>query len=197
MSDEKKSKEEQVIGDEEQVVNDEQKLETKHSLFKHRCKKCEKLEQEGIEYKAGWQRAQADYQNLKKEIENMRGEWARYSEQQILEEFIPVYDNFRKAFKDTEYADSYAEDADNADIVKKFENWRKGIEMIMKQFEKVLRDHGVEEIKTVGEVFNPELHEAIAEEDSDQSEHVILKEVEAGYMMRGKVMKVAKVIVAK
>ncbi len=178
MTDEQKQKEERGTGD-------EQKLEGKHGLFKHHCKKCEKLEKESEEYKAGWQRAQADYQNLKKEIENMRGEWARYSEQQILEEFIPIYDNFRKAFN-----------MEHGTWNNGQENWVKGIEMIMKQFEKVLRDHGVEEIKTVGEIFNPELHEAISEEEGEE-EGKILREIEAGYVMKGKVVKVAKVIVAK
>ena len=143
------------------------------------CQNC-------VEYKAGWQRAQADYQNLKKEIENMRGEWVRMSEQQILEDFIPVYDNFKKAF-------SMEHETWNIEQ----NNWLKGIGYIMQQFGKVLKDHNVEEIKTVGEIFNPEQHEAIGEEESGQPEHIILREVESGYMMKGKVIKVAKVIVAK
>lgn len=189
MNDEQKQKEEQGTDNEERVMNNKQKMEEKHGLFKHHCKKCEKLEKDCEEYKSGWQRAQADYQNLKKEIENMRGEWARYSEQQILEEFIPVYDNMKKSLT-TDFASTDITD-------NKLANWRKGIEMIMKQFEKVLRDHGVEEIKTVGETFNPELHEAVAEEGSEELEHIILKEVEAGYTMKGKVIKVAKVVVSK
>ncbi|KKQ28229.1 MAG: Protein GrpE [Candidatus Magasanikbacteria bacterium GW2011_GWC2_37_14] len=157
-----------------------------------------KNEKEALEnYKAGWQRAQADYQNLKKEIEDMRGEWVRYSEQQILEDFIPVYDNFKKAFAvETQNLASLQND-----------NWKKGIEYIMKQFWKVMQDHNVEEIKTVGELFDPNLHEAVAEahepepegsvQGKEWQEGVIVKEVEAGYIMKGKVIKVAKVIVAK
>lgn len=179
----------------ESVTGDEHKSEIKHGLFHHHCKKCE-------EYKAGWQRATADYQNLKKEVENMRGEWARYSEQQILEEFIPVYDNFRKAFAvETRLIASVQED-------KNWENWQKGIEHIMKQFGGVLKSHGVEEIKTMGEMFNPELHEAVGtgfenlsvqgeDQDLPTHEEIIVKEVEAGYVMRGKVIKVAKVVVGK
>ena len=52
-------------------------------------KKIEELELQCEEYKAGWMRAQADYQNLQKEVENRRSEWARMSEAQILEDFIP------------------------------------------------------------------------------------------------------------
>jgi molecular chaperone GrpE len=80
---------------------------------------------------------------------------------------------------------------------KKVKNWIDGIGFIMKQFENVLKNYNVEEIKTIGEMFNPEQHEAIGQEDSDKPEHTILKEVDAGYMMKGKIIKVAKVIVAK
>jgi len=161
----------------------------KHSFFHKKCQHCEKFKNEAEEYKGGWQRAQADYSNLKKEIEQMRSEWVRMSEQQILEDFIPVYDNLKKSLT-TDFIDT-----DNTD--NKLTNWKKGIEYIMKQFWKVMQDHEVEEIKTVGEIFNPELHEAIAEEESDLPEHTIVKEVEAGYTMKGKVIKVAKVVVAK
>ncbi len=172
-------------------------------LFEKKNKNCEKCD----EYKAGWSRAQADYQNLVKETEKKRFEWAEYSERQILEEFIPVYDNFKQAFTayDTDDADIYADDADNADL-KKWKNWKKGIGYIMKQFGDILKQHGVEEIDTVGQEFSPELHEALSEEPaSAQGSSVarevksgcILRQVSAGYKMKGKVIKVAKVVVAK
>lgn len=165
----------------------------KHGIFHHKCKHCEKSKQEAEEFKAGWQRAQADYQNLKKESENMRGEWVRMSEQQIVEDFLPVYDNFNKAFNvETRLIASLPDGGGET----KFENWKKGIEYIMKQYWKVLQDHGVETIKTVGEMFDTSLHEAVGEEDGEV-EDKILKEVESGYIMKGKVIKVAKVIISK
>lgn len=140
-----------------------------------------------IDYKDKWLRAQADYQNLLKETEARRAEWAQYSEQQILEEFIPVYDNFKKAFFN-----------DQRSTINDQDGWTKGIEYIMKQFGVILKAHGVKEIKTVGEEFNPELHEAMGEEESDEFEGGrIMREVEAGYRMKGKIVKVAKVIIAK
>lgn len=92
------------------------------------------------EYKSGWQRAQADYQNLQRETQEKRSEWAVLSEIQILEDFIPVYDNFKKAF---------SVDHDDSDT------WGQGIGFIMKQFGDVLKSHGIEEIKVVGEKFSP------------------------------------------
>ncbi len=147
----------------------------------------ERLQQECETYKSGWIRAQADYQNLQKEVEAKRGELVRMSEAQILEEFLPVYTNFKTAFY---HAPKEGEE-------KNWQNWSAGIGFIMKQFSDILKQYDVEEIKTVGEMFNPELHDAVGEEVSDAPPHTILREVETGYTMKGKVLKVAKVIVCK
>jgi len=150
------------------------------------CDSCEK-------YKSGWARAQADYKNLLREMDAKKTEVVQWSKQMIIEDFLPVYDNFKKAFE------TQSEVNDNADVDadKKFENWKKGIEYIMKQYGKVLEQHGVVEMKTVGEIFDPTKHEAMQEEESDESEGTILRELDPGYMMGDKVVKVAKVVVAK
>ncbi len=149
-------------------------------------RKYEKLEAEMLEYKAGWQRAQADYQNLVREMDEKKSELMAWSKQMIIEDFIPVYDNFKKAFL-----------VDRGKGEEGSENWVRGIEFIMKQYGKVLEDHGVVEMKTVGEMFDPAKHEAMQEEESDEEEGTILKELDAGYMMGKKVVKAAKVVVAK
>lgn len=139
------------------------------------------------EYQSKWLRAQADYQNLLKEIASQKSEWAKMSELHILEEFIPVYEHFKKAFAHP-VGNEHAQ----------WENWKKGIEYIMKQFGDILRQHGVEEIKTVGEVFNPSLHEAVSEEiSSEYSEGSIIRELSGGYTLGNKVIQVAKVVISK
>ncbi|MDO9509861.1 MAG: nucleotide exchange factor GrpE [Candidatus Magasanikbacteria bacterium] len=165
----------------------------KKGFFGKACKDCE-------EYKNGWQRALADYKNLQNEINNRRGEWAQMSETQILEEFIPVYENFKKAFNHHPEVNP-----DNKEQ-KTFKNWIEGIGFIMKQFGDILKAHGVEEIKTVGEKFDPKFHEAVSAlvPDSDdsvqgknQESGMIVKELEGGYKVGDKVIKAAKVIVNK
>ncbi|OIO20226.1 MAG: nucleotide exchange factor GrpE [Candidatus Magasanikbacteria bacterium CG1_02_41_34] len=140
-----------------------------------------------IDYKDQWLRAQADYVNLQKETAAKRSEWATMSEWQILEEFIPVYDNFRKAFAVT------IEGGD-----KQWESWKKGIEYIMKQFGDILKQHGIEEMETVGKSFDPTMHESVSEESSeDYDDGVIIREVDAGYKKGEKILKVARVVVNK
>ncbi|MBI5729008.1 MAG: nucleotide exchange factor GrpE [Candidatus Magasanikbacteria bacterium] len=146
------------------------------------------LEKQCAEYKLGWQRAVADYQNLQKETAARRAEWAQMSEQQILEDFIPVYDNFKKAF---------AHHHDVTSDMRQLRNWIDGISHIMKQFGEVLKAHNVQEIKALGEKFDPKFHETVGEEKAEKEAGLILREVDGGYIMGGRVIKVAKVIIAK
>jgi len=146
-----------------------------------------KLSEENATYKAGWQRAMADYKNLQRETEIQRGEWAAMSALMVLEDFLPVYTNFKAAFGH--------KPADGGEL-KPWQNWATGIGFIMKQFGDILKSHGVEEIKTVGEIFDPTKHEIVGEEAATGPEHFIIKEVEVGYVMKGRVIKVAKVIVS-
>jgi molecular chaperone GrpE len=152
------------------------------------CENCEKCKAETEEYKSGWQRALADYKNLQKESADMRGVWAKASEQYILEEFVPVYENFKKAFA---HKDAMTDE-------KSWKQWAEGIGYIQKQFGDILKNYQIEEIKTVGEKFDPRYHEAIGEEESGEAESgVILKEVEGGYKRGDKIIKPARVIINK
>lgn len=142
------------------------------------------LKEECAEYKAGWQRALADYQNLQKETEKRRGEWAEYAKQMILGEFIPVYDHLKLAINNEQLTNSEKN------------SWLEGVKYVKKQFADILKNNGVEEIKTVGEKFDPKFHEAVGEEEGKKS-GLVVKEVSGGYKMGERVIKVAKVIVSK
>ena len=174
-------------GDLDEEEKEKSEVRSPKSFFNRHCKNCEKLELECAEYKSGWQRALADYKNLQTEIEKRRGEWAQMSETQVLNDFLPVYEHLKLALSMEHGAWSIEQ-----------EDWRKGIEHIMKQFGDVLRAHGLEEIKTVGEQLDLKFHEAVGEEAVEGIEAgKIVKEVETGYVMVGRVVKAAKVIVAK
>lgn len=167
--------------------------EKKKGFFaKKECDNCEENNNKIEEYKRDWQRALADYKNLQKETNERRGEWAQMSKAQILEDFIPVYDNFKSAFFHHPILQ-----ADNEEH-KQIKNWIDGVGFIMKQFGDVMKSHGIEEIKTVGEKFDPNLHESMGEEEVEGKETgVIIKELVSGYKMGNKVIKAAKVVIAK
>lgn len=156
----------------------------KKSIFSRECKKCEECKKEMEEYKSGWQRALADYKNLQREISERRAEWMQMSEQQILEEFIPVYDHLKMAVIGADGGGP----------------WLEGVKHVLRQFSEILKNHQVEEVKTVGEKFDPILHEAIGEDDSVDDKMgagMITKEISTGYTMGGRTIKAAKVIVKK
>ena len=165
----------------------------------------EELEQKCGEYLAGWQRAQADYDNLKKETDKAKTEWIKMANGDLLAEILPVYDNLKLAIV------HIPEEQKKLD-------WVVGIEHIKNQLSNFLEQNGVEEIKTVGEEFDPKVHEAVASHESiktlkhesnkvDEDEtrlrqgfggrrdNIIKKEVRAGYKLHGKVLYSAKVIV--
>jgi molecular chaperone GrpE len=146
----------------------------------------EELKIKSAENLAGWKRALADYKNFKKRQSENEKELIKYSNENLILEILPVLDNFRHAYKG---------------LPKEMEGnaWAEGIKYIKAQFEDVLRNSGVEEIKSVGEEFDPEIHEAVEEiksKDKKFKKGVIVEEVIKGYRLNGKVIRAAKVKVA-
>ena len=138
---------------------------------------------EKVDYKSLYLRALADYDNLKKENAKDRAEFVNFANANMLMELLPIMDNFTAAFK------LIPENEDK-------NPWVIGLGHIKKQLEDFLQSNGIEKIKTVGEVFNPEMHEAVSREKNDDKEvDVILKEIKAGYKLHGKVVQAAKVVV--
>ncbi len=161
------------------MADDKQKTEEKNEEAQTELEACKK---QAEEYLNGWKRAKADYLNLKKESETASAELAQFVAGGMMLKFLPVYDGLKKACAMETSGDKWAE----------------GILNIKKQFEDVFKKLGVEEIKTVGEKFNPEFHEAISRQKKDGVESdIIIGEVGGGYMMNGKTIIAAKVIVSE
>ncbi|MEA2088814.1 MAG: nucleotide exchange factor GrpE [Patescibacteria group bacterium] len=138
-------------------------------------------------YKNKYLRALADYQNLLKQAEKEKQEFVKYANANLIIEILPVLNNFKMAVK---YIPEDQKDS----------QWIQGITHIQNQLLSVLSANGIEEIKTVGEKFDPEAHEAV-ENDVDKKEKekykkgIIIKEAIPGYKMHEKVIIPAKVIV--
>ena len=144
----------------------------------------EEYKKEAEENLSGWQRAKADFVNYKKDQEKYLDEFRKYASEDMIVKLLPTIDNFELATK------HLPEDLKNSD-------WAKGIICIKSQFDNFLKEVGVEEIKSVGEKFNPNLFESVGEEESDQEEGIIISEIQKGYRIYNKVIRPAKVIVVK
>ncbi|MFA5413046.1 MAG: nucleotide exchange factor GrpE [Patescibacteria group bacterium] len=161
------------------MADDKQKPEEKKDAALSELEACKK---QAEEYLNGWKRAKADYLNLKKENETASAELAQFVAGGMLLKFLPVYDGLKKACAMETSGDK----------------WVEGILNIKKQFEEVFKKFGVEEIKSVGEKFNPEFHEAVSRQKKEGVESdIIIEEVGGGYKMNGKTIIPAQVIVSE
>ena len=142
-----------------------------------------KLQKKCDEYLNGWKRAKADYLNLKKEQEKHQTEMIQFANAVLLAQLVPIYDSFKKAFEQVPKD-------------QKSTNWVAGMDQIYKQMEAFLNNLGIVEIKTVGEIFDPQLHEAVSNKKvQGKKENEIIEEVATGYTLHGRVLEPAKVIV--
>lgn len=125
-------------------------------------------------------RLMADFQNYKKRVEKEKQDLYSYANEDIMRELLNVMDNFERAME---------HDAD--------EGFREGIEMIFKQLSDVLEKSGLAEISALGEEFDPNVHNAVmTEETEDYESGKVSGVMQKGYTLNGKVIRPAMVKVA-
>ncbi|WP_152392126.1 nucleotide exchange factor GrpE [Paenibacillus guangzhouensis] len=129
-------------------------------------------------------RAQADFDNFRRRTAKEREELAKYASLKLVEQLVPVLDNFERAIQAS---------GENQD----FESFSKGVQMIFRQLSQVLDQEGLQQMNTVGQPFNPEYHQAIMQVESDEYEEgIVVEEVQKGYMLKDKVLRPAMVKVS-
>jgi molecular chaperone GrpE len=143
-------------------------ISLKIKKLKEKLEVCQKEKQE---YLSGWQRAQADFVNYKRRQEEQMAEWSKMLGEGLIRDILPVLDSLEKA-----------ED--------------EGAVLIKKQLLKILEKHGLERMASEGN-FDPNLHEAVEFENSEGEEGKILKTIQPGYLLNGKVIRPAKIKINK
>ncbi|HRY60008.1 MAG TPA: nucleotide exchange factor GrpE [Patescibacteria group bacterium] len=144
----------------------------------------EKISQERDANLAGWKRSLADFENYKKQFEKEKEAIVQYLKADAVMKLLPIMANWEVAVK-------------NVPQDQKDSEWIKGIIAIKSQLDDFFKKEGLEKVITVGEKFDPNLHEAMLEEESDQPEGIILEEFEPGYRIGERVIKYPKVKVSK
>ena len=131
-------------------------------------------------------RMAADLDNYKKRATRERLEAIKYATESLLERIIPVLDNFEMALAAASTAGTSVE------------SLQSGVNMIQQQLKTVMSDAGLEEINAAGQPFNPNLHEAISQQEtSDVPEGRVVQQVRKGYKLRDRLLRPASVIVAQ
>jgi molecular chaperone GrpE len=137
------------------------------------------------EMKDKFLRAQADWDNSRKRIMREKEDAIRYAAEGFLEKLLPVLDNFEMGMQ-------AAKTATDAKAI------AQGLEMVLAQFQQVLRDSGVETIDAVGQPFDPHRHEALGHTESDDHpEGQVLTQLRKGYKLKDRLLRAASVFVAK
>lgn len=166
-------KEENLENGDNNEDNSEVKLE---DLLKLKEKKISELKDQFL-------RLQADFVNFRRRSDKEKENAMSYGAEYLICDILPSIDNFQRALES-------AEDKENG--------FYKGVEMIYGELMKKLEENGVKEIKALGEDFDPNLHNAIFMEDSDEYEAGKVTEVvQMGYMLKDKVIRTSMVKVSK
>ena len=130
-------------------------------------------------------RTKAEFMNYQKRMVKENESTSQFAVQSLILEFLPELDNFDRALK-------------LADSTKDIKKFVEGIKLIEEQLFKVLRKYGVEPIETVGKAFDPNLHEAVMEEENNEMpHHTIIDEFQRGFLLKERVIRPSKVKVSK
>jgi molecular chaperone GrpE len=139
-------------------------------------KKSEELEQKIEELTNALQRERADSINLRRRVEEDRSKLADVYKSSVVRDLLPAIDNLERALKHA------PKDLKDHDYVK-------GVQGVVKQFNKALEELGVKKIKAVGEEFNPKYHEAVGVEDGDGDIEVVCEELQSGYQLGNEIIR--------
>lgn len=126
------------------------------------------------------QRERADSDNIRRRHEEQIANVRSHVKSQVIKDLLPVIDNFERALKHV------PEELEKNDYVK-------GVQGVVKQFEQILTQMGVNRIKTVGEIFDPELHEAVSMEEGEGDTEIVSEELQSGYEVENNVIRHAMV----
>ncbi len=165
-------------------MNDETQKEEKLEEKPEEIDELSKCQKEREEYLEGWKRAKADLINYKKDEAKRFEAVIKFSNEALVRDLVNVLDSFDLALVSLEaQADPKTQ---------------KGLYLIRAQLEDILKQNGLERIIiSVGQPFDPALQEAVAELESDKPSGTIIEEVERGYLLNGKLIRPARVKVAK
>ena len=162
-----KNKEEQ----QDESSDQGQELESAQLEIENLKNKLEEIEQRNL-------RLQADFENYRKRVSKEKEDIYRYASQGLIENLLPVLDNFERAL------DSIKGGKDEN------QGYFQGIEMVYHQLIQVLSKEGVEEIPALGEIFDPNVHHAVAQESNDEFEDQCIIEVfQKGYRLKDRVIR--------
>jgi molecular chaperone GrpE len=137
------------------------------------------------EYLDGWQRARAEFANYKKRVEREQAQTYQMAAGNILKRYLEISDDLERALKKRPKSNDDS-------------TWAEGIELIYRKILSIMESEGVKTMEAEGQLFDPSMHEAISQEESEDHESgQIIEVVQPGYLLGDRVLRPAKVRVAR
>ncbi|MBC7537177.1 MAG: nucleotide exchange factor GrpE [Bacteriovorax sp.] len=155
-------------------------------VVEEEIKHHETLKEGNDDFKAKYYYLAAEVENMRKRSEREKENLLKYGNEKVLSSLVNVMDNFDLTVN--------ALKNDNDD---KVQNIVKGIDMIRSQFLDVLKQSGLTQVETVGKIFDPNFHEAVAQAPAPgKADQEIITEYQRGYLLNGRLLRAPKVVVA-
>ena len=168
--------------DSEETVNSEAEPETIEIEDAESLKQALAEEKERAEdYLANWQRTQADFINYKRRTEQERQDFNRFANANLILSLLPVLDDLERALGSMPPARTSKH------------SWAEGVRLVERNFRSAMEAQGLSPIKSLGEPFDPNLHEALRQDKG--KEGIVIEEFQKGYMLGDRVLRPAKVVV--
>jgi molecular chaperone GrpE len=155
-----------VEKDEDEVTELEDVESLKNALAQEKAK--------GEDYLANWQRAQADFVNYKRRVEQERNETTKFANAMFVLNLLPVLDDLERALE-------------NVSTKLAGFTWVEGIRLIYRKLQAVLQGHGLTEIEALGQPFDPNLHEAVLYGEGEEG--IVIEELQKGYKLHERVLR--------
>ena len=184
---EKNEEEQNKVNESEESENKNnlQELNKEVDLLQKAEEKINELEVQIKEWQDKFLRKAAEFENYKRRSENDQFNLINYAAESFIIKLLPVVDDFERSLK-------HIDDENNTDSVKE------GIKLMYDKFIKILDEQGVKKMKSKGEPFNVDYHDALMQKkDISVPPHTVLEEIEPGYIYRDRVIRHAKVIVSE
>ena len=128
-------------------------------------------------------REKAELENLKKRLIKEKEDFVQFANERLLKELVQIEDNLERALEVPKAT---------------LDSLKEGVEMIQKQFTAFLKNQKVEPIEALGKPFDPNLHEVLNQQESEEhEENTVIQEYSKGYTLNGRILRSAKVVIAK
>jgi molecular chaperone GrpE len=158
--------------------------ESKEKKAKSAQDELDKLRQDYADILDKYMRLHAEFDNFRKRSSKEKTEFVKFANEGLILELLSILDNFERGIR-------------SAEQKKDFDLLHQGVDMISKQLHSLLEAKGLVRIKAVGQKFDPHQHEPMEVVESDEKDDVVIEEMQPGYLLNGRIIRPAKVKVAR